>query len=175
MDKTDITINAERIRNNLKVAENQIRLPRRDKMIKETAQTAARRTFNEDQNIVTYGKLKQARYAVRGARKVVGPQEASLKLLRSESYQWNKLERAAPLTRANTNRPAANMTIPTWDSSKCEDDTLHTDITKLMSDCSEDRAIVFSGTDYGLCKMSQTVALRREQIIQHLNYYQILA
>jgi hypothetical protein len=49
------------------------------------------------------------------------------------------------------------------------------DLSQLREDATEgDRMLVFSGTDYGLRRMSETVAVSEAQVFNHINRYQVL-
>ncbi|KAF9355574.1 hypothetical protein BGX26_006385 [Mortierella sp. AD094] len=50
------------------------------------------------------------------------------------------------------------------------------DISELRANCrGRERTLVFSGSDYGICKLSQTVALSQARIEEHLNNYYALS
>ncbi|KAK3812952.1 MAG: hypothetical protein J3Q66DRAFT_347018 [Benniella sp.] len=77
------------------------------------------------------------------------------------------------------------MTTPDWTKHTVEDATEHLDISALLEEHgkvielkgggSKERRIAFAGTDYGVCKMSETVPQTLDQIHSHLNRYQVLA
>ncbi|KAG0329369.1 hypothetical protein BGZ99_002375 [Dissophora globulifera] len=71
---------------------------------------------------------------------------------------------------------AAKLMQVSWTWTKVEEATEFLDITEILSDaCRKKRQVVFSGTDYGLCTISETVALTLEEIQVHLNRYQVLS
>ncbi|KAF9358967.1 hypothetical protein BGX26_000509 [Mortierella sp. AD094] len=175
MTKQEVEDKAKEIREKVREAENNIKAPRKELRSKETAQTLARREANRSGTWDTYEKLREARIEVRTLRNEVIPLETNLRLLRRESYYFNKLEKA-PLSSEKS--PSGNsttsvaMTVPTWNHYTVEDDVQHLDISQLTTNCrGGERMVVFSGSDYGLRTMSQTVAITRSRLEEHQNYY----
>jgi len=70
---------------------------------------------------------------------------------------------------------ATNPTSATWDSFNVEDNTERLDIRDMTANLSNQRQIVFAGTDYGIRKMSETVAQTLDELRVHLNRFQVLA
>ncbi|CAO3567902.1 unnamed protein product [Mortierella alpina] len=67
---------------------------------------------------------------------------------------------------------APSMTTPTPDRPTVEDSSKHLDISQLQIPAGH--VLVWSGTDYGISKMSETVALSYAGIQSHLNRLQTL-
>ncbi|CAO3568386.1 unnamed protein product [Mortierella alpina] len=67
---------------------------------------------------------------------------------------------------------APSMTTPTPDRPTVEDSSKHLDISQLQVPAGH--VLVWSGTDYGISKMSETVALSYAGIQNHLNQFQTL-
>jgi hypothetical protein len=65
--------------------------------------------------------------------------------------------------------------VATWTRFIIEDFTERLDIKQLLVNCrGKNRRVVFAGTDYGMCKMSETCAQTLEEIQAHINRYQVL-
>ncbi|KAF9080118.1 hypothetical protein BGX27_005711, partial [Mortierella sp. AM989] len=172
MTKQEVEIKAEEIRKKAKEAENNIKMPRKKLKSKEMAQTLARREVNRNRTWDTYEKLREARIEVRTLRKEIIPLEANLRRLRQESYFFNKLEKAPLSSESCSSTKPVAMTVPTWSHYTVEDDAQHLDISQLTTNCrGGERIVVFSGSDYGLRTMSQTVAITQSQLEAHRNYY----
>ncbi|KAG9319417.1 hypothetical protein KVV02_002477 [Mortierella alpina] len=70
------------------------------------------------------------------------------------------------------------FTAPTWAHFTVQDNTENLDLTQLQNITTHARGkrrlLVFAGTDYGVAKMSETVAVTQAQIQTHINrYYQL--
>ncbi|KAI8356335.1 hypothetical protein B0O80DRAFT_24618 [Mortierella sp. GBAus27b] len=119
-----------------------------------------------------YQQLRTQRAKVRQARVELNAKEAELRETRNQLYYYNKLDKADKSSRISTTSQVS-VTAPTWDHYTMEDDTRHLDISRLLAD--QDKEVVFSGTDYGLRKMSETVPVTKRQLNEHLNYYSVLS
>ncbi|KAG0003731.1 hypothetical protein BGZ65_001402 [Modicella reniformis] len=121
--------------------------------------------------IDAYNELQASWEEVRKDREELNRKENDLRTLRRELYYYNKLDKAPKTPSGNTRSgQTITKTKPNWSHFTVEDDVQHLDISDLIADDSADRQgrVVFSGTDYGLCKMSETVALTRRQLYEHL-------
>jgi ribonuclease BN (tRNA processing enzyme) len=130
----------------------------------------------------SYQVLREARQNVRDIRGKLLPKENILRDLRQESYYWNnilKYGKSSKEKRSNSNeskniKSGTNITKATWSHHSVEDATETLDITKLINSRGKRKQVVFSGTDYGICKMSQTVPLTFSEIEEHVNRYKVL-
>jgi hypothetical protein len=120
----------------------------------------------------SYGILKNAREEVRDFRSKLLPREKSLRNLRQDCYFWNNIVRYGKSS--HTDRSKSKVTEATWSHFSVEDNTEVLDVTRLIATQGKKRQIVFSGTDYGVCKMSETVPQTLNGIIEHINRYQVL-
>ncbi|KAF9949899.1 hypothetical protein BGZ70_001592 [Mortierella alpina] len=152
--------------------ESVLRALRKKHKTTQMAQTLAR--HGDD-----YARLKEARLATRAERRVILPREIALKEVKKELYFWNKTRKAAESadsarnrTRSSTNK-MQQISTPTWAHPTVEDTTERMDLSTLLqlSANGRPRTVVFAGTDYGVVKMSETVALTRSEIETHLNRY----
>ncbi|KAF9571256.1 hypothetical protein EC968_000799 [Mortierella alpina] len=130
-------------------------------------QSAAAETEKKEKTRQSYEALRTARLSVREARKLLCPLQERLRLARREKYYWNK---------ENSEPPASSTpvrdSVPSWDHPAIEDRADKIDISELLKNCNgKDRQVVFSGTDYGLVTMSETVGLTLPQIEYHLNRF----
>ncbi|CAO3565153.1 unnamed protein product [Mortierella alpina] len=151
--------------------ESVLRALRKKHQAAQTAQTLAR--HGDD-----YARLKEARLTTRAERRMILPREIALKEVKKEVYFWNKVRKAAESggrTRSGTTSKAPRITTPTWAHATVEDSTDRLDLTALLQSSTNargrPRTVVFAGTDYGVVKMSETVALTRSEIEAHLNRY----
>ncbi|KAF9992781.1 hypothetical protein BGZ65_011808, partial [Modicella reniformis] len=173
---------AEELSVRVKEAQDDIQGPRRVKRTKQAAQTLLRRTANRIKGpdrfkSDAYNQLLVAREDVRKHHEVLDPKENNLRELRRQLYYYNKLDKAdkTPVETTRSDQ-TVNRTTPDWAHFTVEDDVRQLDISKLTANSkSKQGMIVFSGTDYGLCKMSETVALPRWQLEEHMNYYSVLS
>lgn len=156
------------------IAEEDIKEPRRKTKDLQCTQTKLHRAVNTIKcpdrfATETYEKFRSNRENLHSARIELSQQEEALRDLKRELYYFNKLDKADKSSPPKNLESSRTMTTPTWDRFTVEDDVRHLDIKKLAT--SDGRSIVFSGTDYGVCTMSQTVALSSEQVSEHFNYY----
>ncbi|KAF9982878.1 hypothetical protein BGZ75_005658 [Mortierella antarctica] len=83
-------------------------------------------------------------------------------------------ERLAGGAQGAAQRPQT-FTAPTWARFAVEDNTENLDLTQLQNITTHARGkrrlLVFAGTDYGVVKMSETVAVTQAQIQTHINRY----
>ncbi|KAF9079832.1 hypothetical protein BGX27_005915, partial [Mortierella sp. AM989] len=165
MSKKEVEKKAEEVNDKIEEIKENIEKQRKDRRDKRMAQSLARRQVNDVQSTEAYENLSEARVELRKVHRKLIPQEAQLRELRRELYAWNKLHTAPALSASTSNTPAIKMTIPTWEHSSVEDDVQHMDISNLQANSrGKRRILVFAGTDYGIVKMSQTVALSQAQI-----------
>ncbi|KAF9970938.1 hypothetical protein BGZ75_002079, partial [Mortierella antarctica] len=97
--------------------------------------------------------------------------------LNQQSYIWNKLDKAAKPSQGTTTTTtsAPKITTFTWEHFAMEEDVPHSNIDSLLENHhEEDRQVVFSGTDYGLVKMSRTVPISKTRLAEHQNYFGVL-
>lgn len=127
-----------------------------------------------------YTCLKEARLATRAERRILLPREVALKEVKKELYYWNKTKKAAESDREGNNvRPGTSKTqqisTPTWACPTVEDSTDRLDLSHLLQSTTNargrPRTVIFAGTDYGVVKMSETVAVTKSEIEVHLNRY----
>lgn len=173
VDKAQAKQNAEETSTQKREVESKVRQIKKELGTLQAAQTLARQEHNSSKSQESYQALQEARVEVRALRRELHDPDATLKRLRKETYMWNKIA-TAPDSAQLTGIPAAVvMTTPTWDWRTVEDDTKHIDISELRSACMEDgKALVFSGTDYGVRTMSETVPMSEGQFQDHLKYFE---
>ncbi|CAO3564588.1 unnamed protein product [Mortierella alpina] len=99
--------------------------------------------------------------------------ERDLDRVRKEYYTWNKLEQIGKSSQdVCLSSHTAQLTTPTWLCPAVEDDVDHMDIETIMKESREsNRAVVFSGTDYGVVKMSETVPVTQQRLEDHFQYF----
>ncbi|KAF9959664.1 hypothetical protein BGZ65_000194 [Modicella reniformis] len=174
VDKEQAKRNAEDTQNQMKRMESLVQPMKKRLGTLQAAQTAARQDYNGNRNTEAYQALRQARTEVRELRRELDVPDVTLKQLRKETYKWNKIARA-PISIRNqqTWNPATiAMTTPTWEWRTIEDDVKHVDISELISKRIQGRqTLVFSGTDYGIRTMSETVPMTEDQFKDYLNYF----
>ncbi|KAG0208521.1 hypothetical protein BGX31_002315, partial [Mortierella sp. GBA43] len=67
------------------------------------------------------------------------------------------------------------LSTPTWDLPAVEDNCELLDLSNIIAESkTENHAIVFAGTDYGVCKMSETVAITSQVMAHHFDRYDVL-
>lgn len=128
-----------------------------------------------------YKELGVKRDENRVGRKNLLEMENKLRAKRRELYYYSKLNdvpEKSKIYKVPATTPS-NATVfrtnPTWNHFTGEEAVEHLDIKDLIQNCRNgERTVVFAGTDYGLCKMSETIALTRTQLEEHINYYSIL-
>ncbi|KAF9106577.1 hypothetical protein BGX27_009105, partial [Mortierella sp. AM989] len=177
MTKDEVKSMADSTANEIKEVLENLAIPRKERSRKREAQKSARHHHNQNKSAESYDKLRKARLEARDAQRDIIPQEAYLKKLRQHSYAWNKLSTVSLSSSSSGNNPAVPiLTTPTWDHPTVEDDVKHMDLSVLQTSCMDTpKTLVFSGSDYGIRKMSQTVALSQNTIFEHLNYYHALS
>ncbi|KAF9559818.1 hypothetical protein EC968_006475 [Mortierella alpina] len=138
--------------------------------------TLVRRELNLHKgDTAKYRALVDARKEVRAALSALSPKLKQLRYAQQQWYYWNKLDKTRSMgTESSTSTSTSTSTtkkqmIPTWDHYTVEDDLEHTDLSNLTADT--EHRTVYSGTDYGLCKMSETIALTQSQLDAHMYYY----
>lgn len=145
----------------------------------QTVQSLASVTYKNTRTTPNYQALKNARQILRGHRRLLVPLEDELRNLRRQHYYWNKVDRSAGSTQttgAIIAAPAAN-TAPTWDRPQAEDRTLNLDISAFIQQNNVDsnnNLIAFSGTDYGVRTMSETVPQTLDEIRAFISRYDSL-
>ena len=109
-----------------------------------------------------------------------------MRTAKAESYYWNnvlkgvKAKEKADKEKGEMKKEKAvkgkgkekekSATVVTWSHFTVEDATEHLDISQLITNCrGKNRQIVFAGTDYGVCKMSETCAQTINEIKVHTN------
>ncbi|KAG0246074.1 hypothetical protein BGX31_004728 [Mortierella sp. GBA43] len=119
----------------------------------------------------TYSQVKDARAPVQELRSKLIPAEADLKDSRRARYFWEKVCTAARKegTISTRNNEGVKMTRPSGDRPVAEDNVETIDLSGLAN-----RRMTYSGTDYGLKKMSVTVPMSHNAIITHLNRFHAL-
>ncbi len=127
-----------------------------------------------------YAELVAARQSLREKRTGLLQEELDLKRLRQHWYRLNKMSEAAGKMKRSKSgssqntaaAPSPSMTTPTPDWPTVEDSSKYLDISQLRGPGGP--ILAWSGTDYGISKMSETVALPYAGIRTHLNRYQTL-
>ncbi|KAG0215544.1 hypothetical protein BGX28_009592 [Mortierella sp. GBA30] len=149
---------------------------RRDHANKELVQTDTSREEARVERYTAaeseaYARLRQAREDTRTIRAVLMPEEARLRSLKQNLYSCNKALTAAK--EGDSKRPSPRtLTHATWDNSKVENAAKLLDIYDLLNNTTrKQRQVVFAGTDYGVCKMSETVTQTVGDIERHLNHH----
>ncbi|KAF9944464.1 hypothetical protein BGZ65_012017 [Modicella reniformis] len=142
----------------------------------QTAQSLASVNHKNNRTSHSYQALRTARQNLRTHRRSLVPLEDELRKLRKQSYYWNKVDRAAgsaQTSSASSAAPATN-TAPTWDRPQAEDCTLNLDISAFITQINADsnnNLIAFSGTDYGVRTMSETVPQTMNEIMAFINHH----
>lgn len=141
------------------------------------------------QSLETYQLLKEARNNVQETRTILVPLEKELRDSRREQYYWQKISKASEgvdsSSKSRKGRSSKSekkdtssksgstgnikMTRPTRDNPVAEDYTEALDISGLAG-----MDITYSGTDYGLRKMSVTVPMTPNAIEIHVNRFHAL-
>ncbi|KAF9947290.1 hypothetical protein BGZ65_008945, partial [Modicella reniformis] len=197
MTKEEVEQKTEEASTKIKFLENEIKPLRKSVSRYQTIQTTVGRdlrvkesgpaTPNSSTSTTTYEALYNARQELRAARLDLNPKEVELRRCRQERYFWNNLLKAARSPhRTSTNDPRpGDITVPVWAHPAVEDATEHLDVGKLVEEHGKvikarrggykEHRLAFAGTDYGICKMSETVPQTLGEIQVHLNRYQALA
>jgi hypothetical protein len=144
------------------------------------AQSEASRHHKSEKSKDSYCFLQKARSATRELYREVALREECIRQIRQDLYYWNSIHKASkavqrkPKAETTSNDPKA-FTKVTWRHFNVEDSTDFLDISKLSLNCRKrNRRVVFTGTDYGVCKMSVTVAQTHGEIEEHINRYNVL-
>lgn len=146
----------------------------------QTAQSLASVNHKNNRSQPTYQALQTARQNLRTHRRSLVPLEDELRKLRKQNYYWNKVDRAADSAQTSSAigaAPATN-TAPTWDHPQAEDRTLNLDISAFRQQINADsnnNLIAFSGTDYGVRTMSETVPQTLNEIMAFINHHASLS
>ncbi|KAF9079621.1 hypothetical protein BGX27_006180, partial [Mortierella sp. AM989] len=178
----DVRKEADAVDSRVKAEESIVNSIRRDLNRKQSQKATAVRLVAQ-REAGAYDHLWEARAALREVQKKLLPHEESLRQLKQERYQWNNIVKASKsATKAKQARSTKEIdqahkdySTPTWLHPMVEDSTNKLDISSLINARGKDRTVVFAGTDYGLVKMSETVALTHRQIQTHINRFQALA
>ncbi|KAF9987217.1 hypothetical protein BGZ65_004674 [Modicella reniformis] len=124
----------------------------------------------------SYQELHSARVSVRDARREVIPREEALRNQRQVTHHYNKMAKAAESCKNDQSKEPSTTTkklsTPTWEQPAVEDDCEYMDLSQLLTDSK--CAVVYAGTDYGIVKMSETVAMTPQEMQCHLNRYGVL-
>jgi len=152
---------------------------RRSSEAKEASRVQARDAFAHGEG--SYDTLKSQRLVEREARELYLPLKDEMSARKRDVYFWKKVASAAKScsnaarSRAGRQPGPATLTKATWENRTLEERTDHLDISGLLTNSWEQRRIVtYAGTDYGVAKMSETVALTGLEIEHHLNLYDVL-
>ncbi|CAO3563764.1 unnamed protein product [Mortierella alpina] len=149
---------------------------RRQHAAREVAQTAASHELSRLQRCTAaesdaYARLRQARIDTRAVRALLMPREAQLRSMRQDLYSLSKLHSAAKTAKRPKLRAPKEKTKVNWDNYRQEDATEMLDISQLVETQGPRGQIVFAGTDYGVCKMSETVAQTWQEMENHIDRY----
>ncbi|KAF9560849.1 hypothetical protein EC968_005983 [Mortierella alpina] len=179
LGESELNAQCQELAKQVKDLENSVKVLRRQHAAKEVAQTemSHRRSQLEcftHQESEAYARLQQARSETRDIRSTLMPREAMLRSMRQDLYALNKIHDASKSGMRPKTKDQPTKTFITWDQSQQEDYTELLDISYLVSSQDKLRQIVFSGTDYGICKMSETVALTWQEMESYLNRYHAL-
>ncbi|KAI8361692.1 hypothetical protein B0O80DRAFT_165575 [Mortierella sp. GBAus27b] len=127
----------------------------------------------------SYEELHSARDQLRQARRMLVPREEALRNQRQITYHYNKMAEAAEKLKDDQPKVSSVKTkkfsAPTWDLPAVEDSCEYLDLSKIVAESeAKNRAIALSGTDYGICKMSETVAMTLKGMQGHFARYDML-
>ncbi|KAF9989875.1 hypothetical protein BGZ79_004917, partial [Entomortierella chlamydospora] len=179
LTKSEVQTQAETCSTVVKQKEAQVKKLRKAVSNKQALQTSASQSHRKAQDKASksdaYAKLRAARETLRDGRKAL-----SLKKRLSEtSAKSNKIsssaEKAAVSDEDYAVQVETRVTVPTWIHPASEDKAEFFDISELVANArGKNRLITFAGTDYGLHRMSETVAMTQSQIESHINRYHAL-
>lgn len=182
MDREELELKTESVCSAIKREESIVVKLRKVVAMKRDAQTRVSNGLRK--GVGSYETLCKAREELRAERKVLTPHEETLRQLRMELYHWNQMLKAAKSTEKSdlaepskdTIQKRQTFTTPTWSNHAAEDYTDFMDVSELSKNTQGgQRVIVYAGTDYGICTMSQTVALTDGRIKGHINRYHVLS
>jgi hypothetical protein len=158
------------------------------------------RSYRKSKSKMDYPKLQNARQEERIIRKKLMPKEKNLRELRQTLYYWNKLYDVAPAenegnmeiditeegkreeadeekeegAKADEDEEEGTVNEISWERFNNENFVEKLDISALLQTKSDTRHLVFSGTDYGIRKMSETVPQTLDEILVHIRRFQDL-
>ena len=129
-----------------------------------------------------YMKLIEARRSLRAIRSTFQLEDEKVKALRQQTYRLNKMSKAAEgalRSKARSRQGAAassppTMSTPTWERPAIEDSTKFLDLSQLRASTDKSRILTYCGTDRGIVKMSESMAMPYAGIQTHLNRYHAL-
>ncbi|KAG9319277.1 hypothetical protein KVV02_003395 [Mortierella alpina] len=141
----------------------------------QAAQSAARLNVNKNMRPkANYDILVQARTVQRMHGEELLSKETALRQIRKEAYYWNKVIEASRTAQANVGAGDGNGD-GNGDGAGAGGAQEKLDLTQLQNITTNTRGkrrlLVFAGTDYGIAKMSETVAMTQAQIQTHINRY----
>ena len=130
-----------------------------------------------------YTDLIEARRSLRAIRSTFHLEDEKLKALRQQSYQINKMSKAAEGAlrskarsgQASSASSTPSLSTPTWKRPAIEDSTKYLDLSQLKASSNKDRILTYCGTDRGIVRMSETIAMPYARIKTHLNRYHVLS
>ncbi|KAK3828311.1 MAG: hypothetical protein J3Q66DRAFT_306632 [Benniella sp.] len=140
----------------------------------------------------SYMNLVQARHRNRMVARSLLPEEIKLEQLKEQRYACNKLVQAGKAIEASTSEQSSaqkrldrtttqrsyttRLTTPSWEKKPTEELVQNLDITVLCQQAEpwSERKITFSGSDYGLITMSETVPVSVQRVHAHLTGYEKL-
>jgi len=198
--ETHVAQMAEKAVDAVKSLEKEVKKLRKQLSAKQSIQSRASRQYklferkarrSNEQN-AAYKALREARQATRVVRGVLIPEEAALRAAKAASYYWNsvlkgaKAKEKADKEKGEGKKEKADKekgkekkeraTVATWSRFTVEDSTEYLDVSQLITNCrGKNRQVVFAGTDYGVCKMSETCAQTLNEIKAHVNRYRVLS
>jgi hypothetical protein len=185
LDKSTIGQYAEDAAEKVKATETRIKPFRKGTADKMSTLTTVSREFRlkkagKKDSDVEYQDLVLARRDLRERSQELASLEEELRHGKSELYFWNQVHNAAG-SPTKTNRTPPDFTTPVWSKHAVEDYTECLDIRGLLekhgtkdASTGQEKRITFSGTDYGVVKMSVCVPQTLPEIYTHLNRFQVL-
>ncbi|KAI8356533.1 hypothetical protein B0O80DRAFT_28243 [Mortierella sp. GBAus27b] len=186
LDKKTVGQFADDAAEKVKGIEARIKPLRKDTAAKTSELTKVSRDFRlkeagKKDSDVEYKDLSLARRNQREGSQELASLEEDLRRERSELYFWNQVHNAAE-SPTKTNRTLPDFSTPVWSKHAVEDYTECLDIRELLEThgtrhptTGREQRIAFSGTDYGIVKMSVCVPQTLPEIHTHLNRFQVLA
>ncbi|KAK3816009.1 MAG: hypothetical protein J3Q66DRAFT_431553 [Benniella sp.] len=163
-----------------------VQLLREDRIEAEDLQRSAARVVSAqkqkqeepaDMGHAYYMNLVEARQKNRMIARTLLPEEAKLEQLKRQRYTFNKLVQAGKTVGASTSEQSSRKglervsTTPSWEHRQTEELVQHLDISLVCQQAVlwSQKMITFSGTDYGLVIMSETVPVSARRIQAHLS------
>jgi len=186
--KDEVEKEIEQVADAIKTLEEGLKKERKMLATKETIQSKASYNHKIKNSNDTYQVLQAARKEVREVRGIIIPKEAILRQMRKKRYYWNnilngaktkekeKKESEEKIDKKKSKKEAqVKLTTSTWSHFTVEDSTECLDISNLITNHQgKNMQVVFSGTDYGINKMSETCALTLAEVESHVNRYNLL-